>query len=100
MKFVITRDMDKLDFVGTEFWDQFDEVEVENPNGWYMQYVLGGFVHTFGYCQSSGHGEYFDEYREDIIKAPLNFSDDLKANAEILQNTYYNGKKAMLIREP
>lgn len=99
MKFIIEQDTVKLDYKSNAFWQQFDEVEVENPNGWYVRYVAGGMVHTFGYCQSSGRGEYYDEYREEVYKIPLHFSNDGKANAQIMHQAKYDGKKAVLIRE-
>lgn len=99
MKFVITQDTVKLDYKNYDFWQQFDEIEVENPKGWYLQYVEGGIVHSFGYSQSSGRGEYLSEYREDTYKVPLHFTNDSKANAEIMHKTNYDNKKATLIRE-
>lgn len=99
MKFVIARDTASVDYKDHAFWQQFDEVEVENPSGWYIRYVEGGIVHSFGYSQSSGRGEYLDEYREDVYKKPLRFSSDAKANAEIMHKTNYDNKKAVLIRE-
>lgn len=65
----------------------------------YIRYVEGGIVHSFGYSQSSGHDEYFEEYREDVYNKPLHFTDDAKANAEIMHKYNYNNKKAVLIRE-
>ena len=100
MKFVIASDTVKLDYKDSAFWQQFDEVEVENPNGWYVRYVVGGIVHYFGYSQSSGRGEYLDEYKEDVYKIPLPFTTDAKANAKIMRKTKYDGKNATLIREP
>ena len=100
MKFTITRDVQKLDYKSNEYWKQFDELEVEEPNGWYIRYVVGGIVHSFGYGQSSGRGEYVDEYREDVYKIPLPFSADAKANAKIMHKAEYDGKNAILIREP
>ena len=100
MKFTITRDMDKVEYKSYDFWQQYDEVEVEEPNGWYIRYVEGGIVHSFGYSQSSGRGEYLSEYREDVYKKPLRFTDDAKANAELMHKTNYDDKKAVLIREP
>ncbi len=92
--------MEQIDYKNDAFWQQFDEVEVENPSGWYLRYVSGGMVHTFDYCQSSGHGEYVDEYRECVYKIPLNFTDDAKCNAELMHNMHYDNLKAVLIREP
>lgn len=100
MKFIITSDQVEVDYKSNDFWQQFDEVEVEEPNDWYIRYVQGGFVHVFDYCQSTGRGDYFDEYREETYKVPLAFSDDAKANAEIMRKANYDGKKAVLIREP
>ena len=100
MKFVIERDTVKLEYKSNDFWQQFDEVEVENPNGWYIRYVEGGIVHTFGYSQSSGRGEYLDRYEEEEHKIPLKFSTDAKQNAAIMRKTNYDGKNAVLIREP
>ena len=100
MKYVIPRDTVKLDYKSYAFWQQYDEVEVEEPHGWYIRYVEGGIVHSFGYSQSSGRGEYLSEYREDVFKAPLRFTNDAKANAAILHKANYDNKKAMLIREP
>ena len=100
MKFTITRDTVKIDYQNNAFWQQFDEIEVECPTGWYIRYVEGGIVHSFGYSQSSGRGEYLDEYREDVYKVRLHFTSDAKANAEIMHNAHYDGKKATLIREP
>ena len=99
MKFTISRDTVKVDYKDNEFWLQYDEVEVECPEGWYLRYVEGGIVHSFGYSQSSGHGEYLSEYKEDVFKVPLKFTDDAKANAEIMHNAKYDNKKAVLIRE-
>lgn len=99
MKFIITQDMVNIDYKNKEFWQQFDEIEVENPNGWYIRYVEGGIVHSFGYSQSSGRGEYISEYREDVYKKKLAFSSDAKANADIMRKTDYDNKKATLIRE-
>ena len=100
MKFIIERDAVKVDYKNSEFWKQFDEVEVQNPEGWYIRYVEGGIVHSFGYSQSSGRGEYLDEYREDVYKVALHFSSDARKNAEIMHRTKYDDKKAVLIREP
>lgn len=100
MKFVIERSAVKVDYNSSAFWQQFDEVEVENPKGWYVRYVEGGIVHSFGYSQSCGRGEYLSEYREDVYKKPLHFSKDSKANADIMHKINYDNKKAMLIREP
>ena len=100
MKFTITRDVLKVDYKSNEFWQQYDELEVEEPNGWYLRYVEGGIVHSFGYSQSSGRGEYLSEYREDVFKVPLRFTQDAKANAAIMHKAKYDGKKAVLIREP
>ncbi len=98
MKFTIARDTVEVDYKKHAFWQQFDEVEVENPDGWYVRYVVGGMVHTFGYCQSSGRGEYYDEYHEEVYKDPLGFSGDAKANAEILHKSNYDNKQAVLVR--
>lgn len=100
MKLTIPHDTVELDYKNNAFWQQYDEIEVENPNGWFLRYVEGGIVHTFGYSQSSGHGEYSSEYREDVYKIPLPFSDDSKANAVIMHSKNYDNKKATLIREP
>lgn len=100
MKFVIASSTSEVAYQSNAFWQQFDEIEVENPNGWYIRYVVGGFVHSFGYSQSSGRGEYFSEYKEDVYTHPLPFSDDPKANAEIMRNAKYDNMKAVLIREP
>lgn len=100
MKYVITRDAERVEYGSNAFWQQFDEVEVEDPSGWYLRYVSGGMVHTFGYCQSSGRGEYYDEYREEVYKVPLAFSNDLKANAEIMHKAHYDNMRAELVREP
>ena len=99
MKFTIAKDMTKVDYKNNAFWLEYDEVEVEEPNGWYLRYVEGGIVHSFGYSQSSGRGEYLSEYREDVYKVPLRFSADAKANAEIMHKAQYDDKKAVLIRE-
>ena len=99
MKYVIARDVDKVDYKDSDFWQQFDEVEVESPKGWYIRYVEGGIVHSFGYSQSSGRGEYIDEYREDVYERPLGFTGDAKANAEIMRKAKYDNKKAVLIRK-
>lgn len=98
MRFVITGDMEKLEYQSYAFWKQYDEVEVENPNGWYIRFVERGIVHSFGYSQSSGRGEYISEYCEDEYTKPLNFTTNAKANAEIMHKTSYDGKKAVLIR--
>ena len=100
MKFVITSDMLKVDYQNSDFWKQYDEVEVEIPKGWFIKYVEGGIVHSFGYSQSSGRGEYLSEYREETFKVPLRFTSDSKKNAEIMHGKNYDGKKAFLIREP
>ena len=99
MKFVIESDTVKVDYKNSEFWKQFDEIEVKNPTGWYIRYVEGGIVHSFGYSQSSGRGEYLDEYREDVYKVALHFTSDAKANAAIMHKKSYDNKKAVLIRE-
>ena len=99
MKFVISRETDKVDYIDNAFWLQYDEVEVQNPKGWYIRYVEGGIVHSFGYSQSSGRGEYLSEYREDVYKVPLRFTRDNKANAKIMHAAKYDGKRATLIRE-
>ena len=100
MKFVIESGTTQVDYKNNAFWQQFDEVEVKNPNGWYIRYVEGGIVHSFGYSQSSGRGEYLDEYREDVYKKALHFSSDAKANAKIMHAANYDNKKAVLIRKP
>lgn len=99
MKFVISKDTVNVEYKNHDFWQQFDEVEVECPDGWIIRYVEGGIVHYFGYSQSSGRGEYNSEYREDVFKKPLKFSSDAKANAELMRKMNYDDKKAMLIRE-
>ena len=100
MKFTIAGDTFKVDYQSSAFWQQFDEVEVEIPQGWHIKYVEGGIVHSFGYSQSSGRGEYLSEYREDTYTVPLRFTSDSKKNAEIMRKTNYDNKKAQLIREP
>ena len=100
MKFVIAQDTVKVEYNSRDFWQQYDEVEVENPKGWYICYVEGGIVHTFGYSQSSGRGEYLDVYREETHKKPIRFTKDAKANAELMHKTNYDNMKAVLIREP
>ena len=92
--------MVEVDYKSSDFWQQFDEIEVECPKGWYVRYVEGGIVHGFGYSQSSGRGEYYSQYQEDEYKKPLKFTDDAKANADIMHKANYDGKKAKLIREP
>ena len=99
MKFTIARNETKIEYQDSAFWQQFDEVEVEEPNGWYIRYVEGGIVHSFGYSQSSGRGEYLSEYKEDVFKIPLKFTQNAKANAEIMHKAKYDGKNATLIRE-
>ena len=99
MKFVISKDTVKVEYQNYDFWQQFDEIEVECPKGWFIRYVEGGIVHSFEYCQSSGRGEYTSSYREDVFKKPLKFSNDPKANAELMHKTNYDNKKAVLIRE-
>ena len=99
MKLTIARDTVKLDYQNGAYWKQFDEIEVEEPTGWYIRYVERGIVHSFGYSQSSGRGEYLDEYRETVHKFPLPFSSDAKANAQIMHKTNYDDKDAVLIRE-
>ena len=99
MKFTISRDTKKVEYQNSEFWKQFDEIEVENPEGWYLKYVEGGIVHSFGYSQSSGRGEYISEYREETHKIPLHFTADSKKNAEIMHKAKYDGKNAVLIQE-
>lgn len=100
MEFVIARDTIEVEYKNNSFWKQFDEVKVENPNGWYIRYVSGGIVHTFGYCQSTGRGDYYDEYVEQTHKIPLNFSDDAKANAEIMHKADYDRmQNVVLIRQ-
>ena len=100
MKFVISGDTLKVDYQNNAFWLQYDEVEVEVPRGWFIKYVEGGIVHSFGYSQSSGRGEYLSEYREETHKVPLRFTADSKKNAEIMHKAKYDGKNAVLIREP
>lgn len=100
MKFVIGQDEDKIDYKSNDFWQQYDEVEVKNPKGWYIRYVVGGFVHTFDYCQSTGRGDYYDEYQEEVYKIPLPFSDDAKANAEIMHKAKYDNLNAVLVYDP
>ena len=100
MKFVIESDKLEVEYNNYAFWQQFDEVEVQNPKGWYVRYVEGGIVHSFGYSQSSGRGEYLDTYQEDVYTKPLSFTADAKANADIMRKTNYDGKKATLIRKP
>ena len=98
MKFMITKDMTTVDYKNSAFWQQYDEVEVEEPSGWHIRYVEGGIVHSFGYSQSSGRGEYLSEYREDTYTVPLRFTADAKANAEIMHKAQYDNKKSVLIR--
>lgn len=100
MRFTIAHDVTKVDYKNRAFWQQFDEVEVENPDGWNIRFVSGGIVHTFEYCQSSGRGEYCDEYREEVYIVPLNFSNDARANADIMRKTNYDNKQAVLVRKP
>lgn len=99
MKFTITHDTLQVEYQSSAFWQQFDEVEVENPNGWYLKYETRGIVHSFGYSQSSGRGEYLDEYVRETHKKPLHFTADAKKNAEIMRKIYCDDYCAMLIRE-
>ena len=100
MKFLIAKDTLKVDYKSNAFWLQYDEVEVEEPKNWFIHYVEGGIVHSFGDSQSSGRGEYLSEYREDKYKKKLPFTHDAKANAELMHKLDYDNKKAFLIREP
>ena len=99
MKFVIERETLSVEYKNEDFWKQYDEVEVEIPKGWYLRYVTGGIVHSFGYSQSSGRGEYLSEYREEVHKIPLAFTDDAKANAAILHKIKCDDRNAKLMRE-
>ena len=99
MKYVIDKDTVNVDYKNSAFWQQFDEIEVACPKDWHIRYVEGGIVHSFGYSQSSGRGEYLDEYREDVYTKPLHFTNDAKANAELMRKLNYDGKKATLIRK-
>ena len=99
MKFTIERDTVKVEYKNSEFWQQFDEIEVENPNGWYLKYETCGIVHSFGYSQSSGRGEYIDEYVRETHKKPLHFTADAQKNAEIMHKIWCDDVYAMLIRE-
>ena len=99
MKFVIESDKVEVEYKNYAFWQQFDELEVQNPKGWHVRYVEGGIVHSFGYSQSSGRGEYLDEYCYETYKKPLHFSNDAAKNAEIMKKVNYDGKSAVLIRE-
>lgn len=100
MKFIIAAGTNQVEYNSSAFWLEYDEVEVEEPQGWYIRYVEGGIVHSFDYCQSSGRGEYTSRYTEDVYKKPLAFTKDSKENARIMQSANYDGKKAVLIREP
>ena len=99
MKFTIERDTVKVEYKNCEFWQQFDKIEVENSKGWYLQYVTRGIVHSFGYSQSSGRGEYLDEYVQETHKKPLHFTADAKANAAMMHKIRCDDIYAMLIRE-
>ena len=99
MKFTIKCDTLSVVYQSSDFWKQFDEVEVENPEGWYIRYIEGGIVHTFDYSQSSGRGEYCDRYVETERKIPLAFTDDARHNAKIMHDKNYDGKNAVLIQE-
>ena len=92
--------MTKVDYQSFAFWQQVDELVVERPTGWYLRYVVGGIVHTFGYSQSSGRGEYLDEYREDVYKVALHFTTDAVANAKLMQKKSYDNMQATLVYEP
>ena len=100
MKYTITSDMVEVDYQSNAFWQQFDEIEVEKPKGWYIRYVEGGIVHSFGYSQSSGRCEYLDQYREDVYTKPLRFTSDAKANAQLMHKLNYDNMKAKLIYKP
>lgn len=99
MKYVISKDTVEVDYKDKDFWQQFDELEVESPEGWYIRFVEGGIVHTFDYCQSTGRGDFIDQYVEHTYEKPLAFSADAKANAEIMKKTDYSRKQAALIRK-
>ena len=99
MKYTISKDTVKVEYKNNEFWQQFDEIVVENPKGWYIRYVEGGIVHSFGYSQSSGRGEYIDEYHEDVYTIPLPFTNDAKVNAKLMHQTKCSYANAMLVRE-
>lgn len=99
MKYVIPRDAVEIEYHGSAFWRQFDEVEVEIPQGWFLCFTEGGIVHTFDYCQSSGHGEYVSEYREEYREAPLPFSADAQANARLMRSIVCSDMKAKLVRK-
>ena len=98
MKFVIARDTVELDYKSDDFWRQYDEIEVECPQGWVIRYIEGGIVKSFGYSQSSGHDEYLEEYREDTFNVPLAFTEDARANAALMHKGGYNNRRAKLVR--
>ncbi len=99
MKLTIPRGTTEMDYQSIAFWKLYDEVEVEEPDGWVIRYDEGGIVHSFGYSQSSGHGEYLSEYVTETFRIPLAFTADAKANAALMQRVSYDGKKAVLARE-
>lgn len=99
MKYVIARGTEKVDYQSKAFWQQFDEVEAEEPEGWCIRFTRGGMVHMFDYCQSTGRGDYFDQYVEEEFTQPLDFTADAKANAAIMHKTDYDNKKATLVHE-
>ena len=100
MKYVIPRDAEEIAYKGVWFWKQFDEVEAEVPEGWFLRYTEGGIVHSFGYSQSSGHGEYISEYREEVRTIPLAFTTDAAHNAAVLQGIPCQDVNAVLTRHP
>lgn len=99
MQFVIKRETTEVAYLNETFWKQYDRVTIEEPEGWVLRFTQGGIVHTFDYCQSTGRGEYIDEYREETVEKPLHFTENAQKNAEILQALHCKDCRAVLLRQ-
>ncbi len=98
MKFVITKDMEKVEFHDISFWKQYDEIEVEDTEGWVVNYVACETVYTFDYCQSTGRGDYCYDMRNVDHSKPANFTSDAKANAKMLHEIHPDCVKLELVK--
>ncbi len=101
MKYVIPQGTTSVEYGSPSHWEEYDEVVVEEPSDWYIHYIMGGFVTMFDYCQSTGRGDYYQEYVEDEHTDPVAFTDDPKHNAQVIKSrTFEPNHHAAFVRKP
>lgn len=91
MQFIFKKGQIEVPYYSKDFWMQYDEVIVEEPEGWSLKYIIGEICHKFDYCQSTGRGDYYDEYIMKEHYKNIEFSSNAKKNAEILKNIDVDG---------